>query len=234
MKRSVIASIVASYDDSIIRLYSMIRFLILRQPFLEEIGQYLPREGRVLDLGCGFGLFSLYFAMKEPGRQMTGVELNSRRVDCARGSARTLGLTNARYEVNDVLDWKGTGSFDAIYLLDLIHHLPQAEVKPFMAKVRALLRPGGTLLVKDVSDRPFYKRWFTLWLDRLMVGMNEPIRYWPPQELSELLNTLGFDVKRHAMKDFLPYPHVLYVCTLRSEQDEALEMAGWLRDVTES
>jgi len=232
-KRSAIAAIVASYEDTIIRLYSMIRFSILRQPFLEEIGQYLPKQGRVLDLGCGFGLFSLYFAMQEPARQMTGVELNPRRVDCARGSARRLGLTNARYEVNDVLDWKGTGSFDAIYLLDLIHHLPRGEVKPFLAKVRALLRPGGTLIVKDVADRPVFKRWFTLWLDRLMVGLSEPIHYWPPRELSELLCEMGFDVKRHAMKDFLPYPHVLYVCTLRDEEAAEREMVEWLQDITE-
>ena len=42
-----IRSIVASYDDPVIRLYSRVRFTILRQVFLEEIGQYLPREGRV-------------------------------------------------------------------------------------------------------------------------------------------------------------------------------------------
>jgi len=72
-----------------------------------------------------------------------------------------------------------------------------------------------------------------LWLDRLMVGMSEPIHYWPPRELSELLGDMGFDVKRHAMKDFLPYPHVLYVCTLRDAEAAEREMAEWLQDITE-
>ncbi len=46
-----------------------------------------------------------------------------------------------------------------------------------------------------------------------MVG-DEPIHYWPPEQLTELLGKLGFDVKRHPMKDFLPHPHILYPCRL--------------------
>jgi hypothetical protein len=51
---------------------------------------------------------------------------------------------------------------------------------------------------------------FTLLLDRLMVG-REPIRYWPADEFCALLERLGFEVVRHRMRDFLPYPHILYV-----------------------
>jgi SAM-dependent methyltransferase len=77
--RSILRRIVASYDSVPVRIYSRIRFSILRQVFLEEIGQYLPREGRVLDIGCGFGLFSLYFASLAPGCQLTGVDRDARR-----------------------------------------------------------------------------------------------------------------------------------------------------------
>jgi predicted RNA methylase len=46
----------------IIRLYCFVRFKIIHLRFLEEIEQYLPNEGDILDLGCGFGLFALYIA----------------------------------------------------------------------------------------------------------------------------------------------------------------------------
>ena len=67
MQREAIARVIAAYDAPIIRAYSRGRFLILRQRFLDEIGQYLPDEGVVLDVGCGFGLFSLYYAQLVPG-----------------------------------------------------------------------------------------------------------------------------------------------------------------------
>ena len=210
-----IKRIIQSYDWGIIQLYSRIRFSILRQPFLEEIGQYLPRNGRVLDLGSGFGLFSLYFALTAPGRSLIGVELDARRVDCARSSAERLGLSNVRYECSDALGWQSSETFDAIYLLDLIHHLPAEAVPEFLERLKMRLRPGGILLIKDVADKPAYKRLFTLFLDRLMVD-RDPIRYWPPHELSGLLEDLDFDVARHQMKDFLPFPHILYICRNRT------------------
>ncbi len=130
-----------------------------------------------------------------------------------------LGVDNANFEACNALEWRGDRVFDAIYMLDLVHHLPQEKVPEFLKDVRDLLRPGGRLLLKDVSDRPHYKRLFTLALDRLMIGFNEPVRYWPPSELVDLLEGLGFDVKQHAMNDYLPYPHVLYICTRVDEAD---------------
>jgi 2-polyprenyl-3-methyl-5-hydroxy-6-metoxy-1,4-benzoquinol methylase len=181
--------------------------------FLEELGQYLPRAGRVLDLGCGFGLFSLFFASQEPARRITGVDRDARRIALARASAARLGLSNVDYELEDGLAWKSAERFDAIYLLDMIHHLPRAAVPQFLAKLRALLVPGGVLVVKDIEDRPFHKVWFTLVLDRLMVG-SEPIHYWSAGELVAELEGLGFDVVRHRMRDILPYPHIVYAARL--------------------
>jgi 2-polyprenyl-3-methyl-5-hydroxy-6-metoxy-1,4-benzoquinol methylase len=214
--RNPIREIVASYRDPIIRIYSMLRFTILRQYFLDEIGQYLPQRGRILDIGCGFGLFSLYFAAVEGGRSIRGVDTNARRIEYARESARTLGLDNVSYEAGNALDWGSEERFDAVYLLDLLHHLPQGEVRPFLERVQQLLEPDGILIVKEVEDRPRWKVGFTLLLDRLMVG-SEPIHYWAESELSALLRDLGFEVRHHRMKDFLPYPHILYIAQQRRE-----------------
>ena len=42
-----------------------------------------------------------------------------------------------------------------------------------------------------------------------------PVRYWSGEELQALLEAIGFTVYRHLMVDFLPYPHILYVCERR-------------------
>ena len=210
--RQTIHDIAASYRDLVTRVYARIRFMILRQPFLEEIGQYLPERGHVLDLGCGFGLFSLYFAALAPGLRIVGVDLNRKRIELATTSAQQLGIENVTYEARNVLEWNTPDRFDAIYFLDLVHHLPYKSVPEFLEKVSSLLRPGGTLVVKEVADRPVFKMLFTLILDRLMVGF-EPVHYWDPDELVNTLERLGFQVRRHRMTDILPYPHILYIAT---------------------
>ena len=91
-----------------------------------------------------------------------------------------------------------------------MHHLPRGAVPDFLATLRAHLRPGGVLILKEVEDRPAWKRWFTRVLDRCMVGA-EPVHYWSAVELAALLGGLGLNVVRHRMRDVLPYPHILYV-----------------------
>jgi SAM-dependent methyltransferase len=209
-----VRAVIAAFDRVALRLYCRGRFTILREVFLEEIGQYLPRSGRVLDLGCGFGFFSLYFAASEPRRRLLGVDLSERRIAEGREAAGRMGLDNVRYQVADAARWDTDERFEAIYLLDLVHHLPADEVPGFLHRLRGKLEDGGVLLLKEVEDRPRWKRWFTLWLDRAMVGLREPIRYWSASELRALLEGLGFDVKAHRMRDWLPYPHILYVCRL--------------------
>jgi cyclopropane fatty-acyl-phospholipid synthase-like methyltransferase len=214
MRNATIRSIVRAYDDPVVRAYCSVRFLILRQRFLEEIGQYLPDSGPVLDIGCGFGLFSLYYAATGPGRLLRGVDLSARRIAMARRAARRLGLDNVAYEHGDARDFKGDTEASAAYMLDIVHHVPPASVPPLLGQLRRCLAPGGLLLVKDVDTRPAPKRWFTWALDRLMAPRT-PVRYWSAAELTAALEAARFRVHRHLMVDLLPYPHVLYICEAR-------------------
>ena len=215
MRSERVRSVIRAYEDKIVRGYCWGRFWILRQRFLDEIGQYLPEEGRVLDLGCGFGLFSLYFACVHPGLRLEGLDRNPRRIAMAQAAARKLGLGNVRYKVGDVMDFRGGEAYDAAYMLDIVHHIPQEAVRPLLEQLAKILPPGGRLLIKDVDRRPFYKRWFTHALDKVM-DPGTPVRYWDADDLARLLHEVGFAVHRHLMVDLLPYPHILYICTRRA------------------
>src|SRR4030095_10474748 len=149
---------------------------------LDEIGQYLPESGPVLDIGCGFGLFSLYYAATGPGRFIRGLDVNAQRIALARRAATRLGIDNVAYEEGDARAFKGDGEVAAAYMLDIVHHIPPETVPPLLSRLYTCLSPGGVLLVKDVDTRPAPKRWFTWALDRLM-SPRTPVRYWSAEEL---------------------------------------------------
>jgi 2-polyprenyl-3-methyl-5-hydroxy-6-metoxy-1,4-benzoquinol methylase len=215
MRSAQVLSIIRAYDDPVVRAYCWARFWILRQRFLDEIGQYLPESGEVLDIGCGFGLFSLYYAAVAPRRFLRGLDVNGRRIAMARRAARRLGINNVAYEESDARDFKGDGGqYAAAYMLDIVHHVPPAAVPPLLGSLARCLPPGAPLLVKDVDTRPAYKRWFTWALDRA-IDPRTPVSYWSADSLQALLERSGFRVRRHLMVDVLPYPHVLYVCERR-------------------
>jgi SAM-dependent methyltransferase len=212
MRNARVLRIIRAYDDPVVRAYCWARFGILRQRFLDEVGQYLPATGRVLDIGCGFGLFSLYYAVLAPGRVIRGIDRNARRIAMARRAAERLGIRNVVYEEGDARNLAVNGEYAAAYMLDIVHHMPPPSVEPLLSGLYASLAPGGRLLIKDVDAYPAYKRWFTWALDRLM-DPETPVRYWAADDLQGLLERVGFSVHRHLMVDFLPYPHVLYICT---------------------
>ena len=214
MRNDTIRRIIRAYDDPVVRAYCWARFWILRQRFLDEIGQYLPATGSVLDIGCGFGLFSLYYAASAPGRFVRGLDVDARRIGIARRAAARLRLDNVVYDEGDARDFKGDGEVAAAYMLDIVHHVPPDVVPRLLTGLRRSLPAGGRLLVKDVDTRPAPKRWFTWALDRARAPRT-PVHYWSAEELTGALERAGFDVRRHLMVDLLPYPHILYICEAR-------------------
>jgi SAM-dependent methyltransferase len=202
--------IVAAYDDIIVRAYCTVRFTILRQRFLSEIGQFLPPSGLVLDVGCGFGLFALYFALRNPRIRVRGLDLNERRIAMARKAAERLGLENAEFHIGNAASFRFNEAIAGAYMLDLVHHIPEASVPALLETIASNLLPGARLLVKDIDPTGRYKRAFTWVLDKAM-DYKAPVNYWHPDRLQRLLEGLGFEVRRHQMIDYLPYPHILYV-----------------------
>ncbi len=195
------------------RAYANVRFSILRPKLLSVMDLLLTDEGRILDVGCGFGLFAAYFGQTHPRRQIVGVDPNARRITLASRVAQKLSLHQHSFHVGDVRTVGLTGTFDAVYVLDVMHHIPKDEQVPVLTHLRDVLVPGGMLLIKDITTEPRYGLLFTEWLDRLMVGMNEPLAYRHHKEWGGILAGLGFKVRIVRVPDVLPYPHVVIAAT---------------------
>lgn len=206
-----LSNIIGSYQSPVIRAYCWGRFRILHKRFLDEVGQYLPETGNVLDIGCGFGLFGLYFASTHPQRLIHGFDLNAKRIATANESARKLGMANATFHAEDATKWKGAEKFDAAYMLDILHHVPRDAVDGILGQLRNLVSPTGVVVIKDVNSKPWFKTAFTWALDKAM-DPKTPVHYWPMDVMQKKLEASGFKVHAHQMVDVLPYPHVIYIC----------------------
>lgn len=195
------------------RAYANIRFSILRPKLLSVMDLLLPDEGRILDIGCGFGLFAAYFAQTQPERRIFGVDPNERRIQMARRVCDSIGLSNHTFLAGDARDLAVGGGFSGAYVLDVMHHIPEADQLPLLERLRDLLAPRGVLVIKDITTEPTFGLEFTRLLDRVMVGWDEPLCYRHHRAWGEMLSSLGFHVRMVRVPDVLPYPHVVIAAT---------------------
>jgi 2-polyprenyl-6-hydroxyphenyl methylase/3-demethylubiquinone-9 3-methyltransferase len=109
------------------------------------------RGGRVLDIGCGGGLFLA--KMKEAGADVLGIELSDTRAFYAKSK---YGFEVIKRPIEDEY-WRAFhGTFDAVTLWDVIEHVNYP-----LATLRAaaeMLKPGGILLIDTPCRDAFYHR----------------------------------------------------------------------------
>jgi 2-polyprenyl-3-methyl-5-hydroxy-6-metoxy-1,4-benzoquinol methylase len=191
------------------RAYATIRFSIMRPKLLAVLDLLLPHEGRILDVGCGFGLFAGYFGQTQRGRTIVGIDPDGKRVDQARSVARALGHTHHEFYVGTAEAGLPEGLFDAVYVLDVMHHLAKDEQVSVLNSFAKRLRPGGVLIMKDVTTEPYGQLLFTEVLDRAMIGMKAPLHYRHHSEWQEILSDMGLATRVVRVPDILPYPHVV-------------------------
>jgi SAM-dependent methyltransferase len=195
------------------RAYANVRFSILRPKLLSVMDLLLPDEGRILDIGCGFGLFAAYFGQTQPARRILGVDPDTKRIAMARRVCDAIGLDGNTFVAGDARNVAIEGKFAGAYVLDVMHHIPASDQLPMLERLRDLLEPRGVLVVKDITTEPVFGLEFTRLLDRVMVGWNEPLCYRHHREWGEMLTSLGFHVRMVRVPDVLPYPHVVIAAT---------------------
>jgi cyclopropane fatty-acyl-phospholipid synthase-like methyltransferase len=191
------------YPPFLLRLRIMVRWLILP---LEKINQVLPVSGRILDVGCGYGLTTLYFALTNPARNLVGSDIDSYRLNLAKKISRS--ITNVEF-IKQNLTGNSTG-FDTIIAIDLLHHLSLANQNKFFSKIRSTLKPGGLLIIKEMNTTPKLKYYFNYLHDKLAYSKSS-VHYLSPQKLSQLLIQSGFHIIKKQDISNIFYAHYLYV-----------------------
>lgn len=133
-----------------------------------------PAPGKFLVLGCGTGRLALKLAGAWPGSEVTGVDRSGAALEECLEKARGLGL------VGRVWFFEGDAcrldlperSYDAVLCDGLLHHL--AEPARMFAGIRRVIRPGGTVLLRDL-ERPLRPFWAAL-LGRRRTPAPGPLR----------------------------------------------------------
>lgn len=115
-----------------------------------------PREGRILDLGCGYGVIGLAVATASPETTVVGVDVNERAVVLARENAKALGLSErCTFTTGEV-----EGEFDEIWSNPPIR-IGKEALHALLLQWLPRLKPGGRAVMvvgRNLGSDPL-QRW---------------------------------------------------------------------------
>jgi SAM-dependent methyltransferase len=157
-----------------------------RGAYLLDLGQILcllpPPPGRLLDLGCGSGWTTSFFARS--GYDAVGLDLAPAAIELAR---ETFGSTGARFEAGDFERLSHEGTFDLCVIYDCLHHAEHPE--RVIDGVFRALRPGGEVVVME-PGRGHHRSATSQWAIREHGTTENDM---PPSKSGAMLRAAGFE-----------------------------------------
>lgn len=123
----------------------------------------------VLDLGCGWGSFTLWAASRYPHSRFLAVSNSTTQRAFITARAAALGLVNVRVETADANDFEPpAGAFDRVISVEMFEHV--RNYPELLRRIAVALRPRGELFVHIFCHRtlayPFDVRDSSDWMAR--------------------------------------------------------------------
>jgi len=116
--------------------------------YLMELGaiiSLLPPSGRLLDMGCGTGWTSVFFAKR--GFDVVGQDLVPEAIEAARQLKVDNGLENLDFVVGDYEGLTFDAEFDIAVFFDSLHHAMREDLA--LASAYRALKPGGLCITSE-------------------------------------------------------------------------------------
>lgn len=137
------------FDESIGELIA--RSSRTTEPFImEAVEEAVPRAGsfRLLEIGCGSGIYIKRACESNPSLSAIGLELQPRVAELARKNIKSWGLLGrATIEATDVREYQSEAEFDLVTLHQNIYYFKVDERIDLARRLIKFLRPGGRLLL---------------------------------------------------------------------------------------
>jgi len=182
----------------------------------------VPRDGAILEIGCGHALFSTYLALTSTSRQVRGVDIDADKIEQA-------GLALARLapgEADIAVEHRPSGDvptriggWDAIVLVDVLYLLSPSARRELLGRCVDALAPDGVLILKEVDTSPRLKAAVAQFQEFLatkvfrFTATDHDLHFPSVAELRGLLVDCGLAVRTDRLDRGYFHPHCVVIGT---------------------
>lgn len=124
------------------------------------------KQGKIIDVGCGFGATNLVLAERFVDSEIVGIDLSEPLLQLAGTTAESKGLSGrVRFEKADVQEIPfADNTFDVAINVNMVH-LVEEPIK-MLNEIERILLPGGHLFIADLR-----RSWLGLLEEEIKAGL---------------------------------------------------------------
>lgn len=189
-----------------LRLFQVLRPVIC--PF-HRLLDAVPPGSRVLDVGCGGGLLLALLAATGRISKGVGFDASSQAVAVARRMSEKLTPGLLEFHARPAEAPWPEGEFDVVTIIDLLHHVPPTGQGNIVRQAAAKVRPGGLVLLKDMTERPLWRVAASVLHDLILA--HQRISIPTGSAVLSLAAEAGLTLQSEHIDNMLWYGHHLFV-----------------------
>lgn len=149
----------------------------------------LGNDSRIVDFGCGPGLYASRLARR--GANVTGIDFSERSIEYAREAAAREQL-DINYVWQDYLEFETEDRFDLVLMIMCdFCALGPAQRSGLLRKFHEILKPSGSVLLDVYSLKAFEQR-----DEAATYEVNQLNGFWSPNRYYGFLNTFKYDEEK--------------------------------------
>lgn len=196
------------------KLFCLLRYITA--PF-NEMEKMVPKKGKILDIGCGHGLFELILKIKSNKRVITAIDPDSKKIQLAKKieelftnlkfSDSTTNLTNNNYQM------------DCCILSDVDYLLDGKGKTQILQQAKFNLKNTGTIIFKTVINNGSIGYYLGYLQELIIVSLlkktyskKNNFTFFTIEEYLKLFKANNLSVKKQKkLKTLFYHPHYVFL-----------------------
>lgn len=109
---------------------------------------YLPKKGKITDVGCGYGFLSLMLGFMSKEREITGIDYDEEKISIATNCVSK--NKNTQFIQADVTHYEFSES-DGFVINDVLHYLKPEQQVDLIKRCVSKLNTNGVMIIRDAD-----------------------------------------------------------------------------------